>query len=340
MIRVFYLYSFIKHKKGVSDNLFLKSQLKNMKNYDIIIIGGGPAGLTAAIYASRAELKTLVIEKSAYGGQIATTIDVENYPGSIKEDTGQSIIDRMYAQAESFGTHFAKEEVVGYDFTKKIKTIKTTKDEYETKSVIIATGANPRKMGVKGEEEFAARGVSYCATCDGPFFKDIEVFVVGGGDTALQEAIYLTKFASHVTIVHRRDEFRGTKILQERAKNNKKISFRLDSVIQEIKGDGIVDTLVIKNLKTAEIEEIKPNNEFNTFGVFVFTGNIPNTQLFAKTFNLDKGGYFVAGEDMKIADGIYVAGDCRKKKFRQAVTAASDGAIAALEAQKYIEEEF
>jgi thioredoxin-disulfide reductase len=311
-----------------------------MKSYDVIIVGGGSAGLTAAIYTSRAKLKTLVLEKATFGGQISNTMDVENYPGSLGNESGQDIINRMYEQAEKFGTEFVKQEVVDFDFSNKLKLIKTKEETFESKAIILALGANPRKLGVKGEDEFASKGVSYCATCDGPFFKDIEIFVVGGGDTALQEAIFLTKYASKVTVIHRRDEFRASKILQERAKNNEKIEFKMSCVIDEIKGDGLVNEIVIKDLKTGNIEQIKPQNEFNILGVFVFTGNVPSTSLFAKEFKLDANGYFVTGEDMKIAQGVYVAGDCRQKRFRQVVTATSDGAIAALEAGTYIDENF
>ncbi|MGP1488422.1 MAG: thioredoxin-disulfide reductase [Peptoanaerobacter stomatis] len=311
-----------------------------MKSYDVIIVGGGSAGLTAAIYTSRAKLKTLVLEKATFGGQISNTMDVENYPGSLGNESGQAIIDRMYEQAKKFGTEFISQEVIDFDFSNKLKLVKTKEETFESKAVILALGANPRKLGVKGEDEFVSKGVSYCATCDGPFFKDIEIFVVGGGDTALQEAIFLTKYASKVTVIHRRDEFRASKILQERAKNNEKIEFKMSCVIDEIKGDGLVNEIVIKDLKTGNTEQIKPQNEFNILGVFVFTGNVPNTGLFAKEFKLNSNGYFVAGEDMKLAQGVYVAGDCRQKRFRQVVTAASDGAIAALEAGAYIDESF
>ena len=310
------------------------------KLHDVIIIGGGPAGLTSAIYSSRAALSTLVIEKASYGGQIVTTTEVENYPGAIDEETGQSLTDRMHKQAKKFGTEFVQAEVIDFDFSQKIKTVKTEGETYSAKGVILAVGANPKKLGIKGEQEFTGGGVSYCATCDGAFFKDIEVFVIGGGDTALQEALFLTKFASHVTIVHRRDKLRATKILQEKAFKNEKISFKYDTVVKEIKGDGLVSSVVFENVNTKQTEEILPNNPFNTLGVFVFAGFIPNTDLFSKSLNVDGAGYFVTGEDMKLQDGIYAVGDCRQKSLRQVVTATADGAIASMELEKYIEDNF
>ncbi len=311
-----------------------------MENYDVIIIGGGPAGLTAAIYASRARLNTLIIEKESFGGQIVSTDGIENYPGIVEGDTGTTLVERMKKQAESFGTKFLHSEVVDFDFLQKIKTVKTKDETFSAKGVILSVGASHRKLDVKGEDEFAGAGVSYCATCDGAFFKDIEVFVVGGGDTAFQEALFLTKYASKVTIIHRRDSFRATKILQDKVEQNKKISFLLNSKIKEIQGDGLVGSITVENVITGEETQFFPNNAFNTFGIFVFAGNIPNTKLFEKQIELNPQGYFIVGKDMKVMDGVYAAGDCIEKEFRQVVTATSDGAIAALELEKYIEFEF
>ena len=311
-----------------------------MENYDVIIIGGGPAGLTAAIYASRARLSTLIIEKESFGGQIVSTDGIENYPGIVEGDTGTTLVERMRKQAESFGTKFLRSEVVDFDFSQKIKTVKTKDETFSAKGVILSVGASHRKLEVKGEDEFAGAGVSYCATCDGAFFKDIEVFVVGGGDTAFQEALFLTKYASKVTIIHRRDSFRATKILQDKVEQNEKISFLLNSKIKEIKGDGLVGSITVENVITGEEAQFFPNNAFNTFGIFVFAGNIPNTKLFEKQLKLNPQGYFIVGKDMKVMDGVYAAGDCIEKEFRQVVTATSDGAIAALELEKYIEFEF
>jgi thioredoxin-disulfide reductase len=311
-----------------------------MENYDVIIIGGGPAGLTAAIYTSRARLRTLIIEKESFGGQIVSTDGIENYPGIVEGDTGTTLVERMRKQAETFGTKFLRDEVIDFDFSQKIKTISTKGNTFSAKGVILSVGASHRKLDVKGEDEFAGAGVSYCATCDGAFFKDIEVFVVGGGDTAFQEALFLTKYASKVTIIHRRDSFRATKILQDKVEKNEKISFLLNSRIKEINGDGLVGSITVENVLTGEETQFFPNNAFNTFGIFVFAGNIPNTKLFEKEIKLNPQGYFIVGKDMKVMDGVYAAGDCIEKEFRQVVTATSDGAIAALELEKYIEFEF
>ena len=311
-----------------------------MENYDVIIIGGGPAGLTAAIYASRARLRTLIIEKESFGGQIVSTDGIENYPGIVEGDTGTTLVERMRKQAETFGTKFLRDEVIDFDFSQKIKTISTKGNTFSAKGVILSVGASHRKLDVKGEDEFAGAGVSYCATCDGAFFKDIEVFVVGGGDTAFQEALFLTKYASKVTIIHRRDSFRATKILQDKVEKNEKISFLLNSRIKEINGDGLVGSITVENVLTGEETQFFPNNAFNTFGIFVFAGNIPNTKFFEKEIKLNPQGYFIVGKDMKVMDGVYAAGDCVEKEFRQVVTATSDGAIAALELEKYIEFEF
>ena len=311
-----------------------------MENYDVIIIGGGPAGLTAAIYTSRARLSTLIIEKESFGGQIVSTDGIENYPGIVEGDTGTTLVERMRKQAETFGTKFLRDEVIDFDFSQKIKTISTKGNTFSAKGVILSVGASHRKLDVKGEDEFAGAGVSYCATCDGAFFKDIEVFVVGGGDTAFQEALFLTKYASKVTIIHRRDSFRATKILQDKVEKNEKISFLLNSRIKEINGDGLVGSITVENVLTGEETQFFPNNAFNTFGIFVFAGNIPNTKLFEKEIKLNPQGYFIVGKDMKVMDGVYAAGDCIEKEFRQVVTATSDGAIAALELEKYIEFEF
>ena len=311
-----------------------------MENYDVIIIGGGPAGLTAAIYTSRARLRTLIIEKESFGGQIVSTDGIENYPGIVEGDTGTTLVERMRKQAETFGTKFLRDEVIDFDFSQKIKTISTKGNTFSAKGIILSVGASHRKLDVKGEDEFAGAGVSYCATCDGAFFKDIEVFVVGGGDTAFQEALFLTKYASKVTIIHRRDSFRATKILQDKVEQNEKISFLLNSRIKEINGDGLVGSITVENVLTGEETQFFPNNAFNTFGIFVFAGNIPNTKLFEKEIKLHPQGYFIVGKDMKVMDGVYAAGDCIEKEFRQVVTATSDGAIAALELEKYIEFEF
>ncbi|NLX62309.1 MAG: thioredoxin-disulfide reductase [Tissierellia bacterium] len=308
--------------------------------YDVIIIGGGPAGLAAGLYASRSRLKTLILEKEKMGGQIVTTDEVANYPGSIENASGPSLIKRMVEQAEEFGAEMKIDEIKEVDLEGKIKVLKGSNGEYKAKAVIIATGAQPRKIGCPGEAEFTGRGVSYCATCDAAFFEDMEVFVVGGGDTAVEEGMYLTKFARKVTIIHRRDELRAAKSIQEKAFANEKMHFMWDSVVKEIKGDGIVESMVVENVKTGELTEIVANEEDGTFGIFVFIGFLPNTELFEGIIDMENG-YIVTDQDMKTnIPGVFAAGDVRAKSLRQVVTATGDGAIAAIQAEKYIEENF
>ena len=308
--------------------------------YDVIIIGAGPAGLAAGLYASRARLSTLIIEKEGDGGQIATTDEVANYPGSIENATGPSLVARMVEQANEFGAKKVSDEIKSVDFSGKIKVLKGAKEEYQAKSVIIATGAVPRPIGCPGEKEFVGRGVSYCATCDAAFFEDLEVYVMGGGDTAVEEAMYLAKFARKVTIIHRRDELRAAKSIQEKAFKHEKIDFIWDSAITEIKGDGIVESIVVKNLKTGEEREIFADEDDGTFGVFPFIGYLPATKLFEGIINIENG-YIKTDEDMKTnVPGVFAAGDVRVKSLRQVVTATADGAIAAVQAEKYINETF
>lgn len=309
------------------------------KSYDLVIIGSGPAGLAAGLYGARARLSTAIIEKSKTGGQIVTTDEVANYPGSIKDATGPSLIARMVEQCEEFGADRIKDTIVDFDFTGGTKILKGLNDEYEAKAVIIATGATPKKLGCPGEVELTGKGVSYCATCDGAFFEDMEVFVVGGGDSAVEEAMFLTKFASKVTIVHRRDALRAAKSIQEKAMANPKIDFMWDTVVEELKGDGILESAVFKNVKTGELTEYFADEEFGTFGMFVFTGYDAHTKLFEGKVNLNPQGYVITDELMRTNfEGVFAAGDCREKLLRQVVTATADGAIAAVMAEKYIEE--
>lgn len=308
--------------------------------YDVIIIGGGPAGLSAGLYAARSRLSTLIIEKSIDGGQIASTAEVENYPGSIHEATGPTLVARMVEQAVGFGAKKVSDEIVEVDFSDKVKVIKGKNAEYQGKTVIIATGAVPRLVGCPGERELTGRGVSYCATCDGPFFQDLEVFVMGGGDSAVEEALYLSKFAKKVTIIHRRDELRAAKSIQEKAFANPNIDFMWDSVITEFKGEGMLESFKVKNLKTNEEREIFPDEEDGAFGVFVYVGHIPSTEIFSSMIEMERG-YIKTNDNMETnIPGVYAAGDNRVKLLRQVVTAAADGAIAAVQAEKYIEENF
>lgn len=304
--------------------------------YDVVIIGGGPAGLTAGLYAARGKLKTLIIEKEMVGGQIKNTSEIANYPGAIEGDSGTSLTMRMLEQAESFGAIKVNDDIIEMDLEGKVKKLKGKNDEYEAKSVILATGANPRLMNVPGEKEFAGKGVSYCVTCDGPFFQDLETFVIGGGDSAVEEAGQLSKFAKKVTIVHRRDELRAAKSIQEDAFNNEKIEFMWDTVVKEIKGEGLLKTIVFENVKTGEETVVNANEEDGMMGIFVYVGFIPSTETFKNHIELENG-YIKANENMETnIDGVFAAGDNRIKPLRQLVTATSDGAIAAINAEKYI----
>ena len=310
-----------------------------MKIYDIIIIGAGPAGLAAGLYAGRARMKTLIIEKQKNGGQIVITNEIENYPGCLDEETGPSLIDRMVKQTEKFGVDHVFDTITDCQLEGDVKVLKGLHDEYQAKAVIIAAGANPVPIGCPGEKELTGKGVSYCAACDAAFFEDFEVYVVGGGDSAVEEAMYLTKFARKVTIIHRRDELRAAKSIQEKAFANDKIDFMWNSVVEEIKGDGLVESMVIKNTKTGELTEVKADEEDGTFGIFVFIGFKPSSELFKGKVAMDEKGYIITDPDMKTdIPGVFAAGDIREKSLRQVVTAAADGAIAAVQAGKYIEE--
>lgn len=308
--------------------------------YDVIIIGAGPGGLSAGLYSARSRLKTLIIEKEKAGGQIVTTNEVENYPGSIENASGPTLTERMVQQVDEFGVERVIDNIVEVNLKDKVKVIKGEKNEYKAKSVIIATGAVPRAIGVPGEEEFTGKGVSYCATCDGAFFTDLEVYVVGGGDAAVEEAIYLTKFARKVTIIHRRDELRAVKSIQEKAFKNEKIDFMWDSVVKEIKGEGVVGSMIVENTKTGEQKEVLANEDDGMFGIFVFIGYLPATDIFKGQVDME-GGYIPTDDEMRTnLDGVFAAGDCRVKTVRQVVTATGDGAIAAIQAEKYISEVF
>lgn len=301
--------------------------------YDVAIIGGGPAGYSAGLYASRGKLNTVIIEKGKWGGQAATTEELENYPGSILDPSGPKLMERMREQAESFGTKFINGEVVGLEIDDKVKVLKLADGEIKANTIIIATGAEHISLGAPGELELRGKGVSYCATCDADFFTELEVVVIGGGNTAVEEAIYLTKFADKVSVVHRRDEFRASKSAVEKALSNEKIHVIWNSVVEEIYGDGIVEGIRLKNVKTGEI------TDYPTDGVFVFVGTRPISGFAKGLIDLDERGYIITDENMKTsADGIFAAGDIRVKLLRQVITAAADGAIAAISAEKYIEE--
>ena len=303
------------------------------KIYDVAIIGGGPAGYSAGLYASRGKLDTVIIEKGKWGGQAATTEELENYPGSVESPTGPKVMERMKSQAEAFGTQFINGEVVGLDISEQVKVVKLADGEIKTNTIIIATGAEHVSLGAPGEIELRGKGVSYCATCDADFFTELEVVVVGGGNTAVEEAIYLTKFADKVTVVHRRDEFRASKVAVEKALSNEKMHVVWDSVVEEIYGDGIVEGVKLKNVKTGEV------TDYPTDGVFVFVGTRPISGFAKGLIEMNERGYIITDENMKTsAEGVFAAGDIRVKMLRQVITAAADGAIAAISAEKYIEE--
>jgi len=307
--------------------------------YDVIILGAGPAGLAAGLYAGRSCLKTLIIEKGQDGGQIAITDEIENYPGQIVEgESGPSLIARMSEQAKKFGAERVSDMIKSVELEGEVKKLVGAKGEYLGKTVILATGAFPRPIGCKNEGKFVGKGISFCATCDANFFEDFEVFVVGGGDSAVEEAMYLTKFARKVTIIHRRDELRAAKSIQEKAFKNPKLFFMWDSVVEEVNGDELLNTMIVRNVKTGELTTVEADEEDGLFGLFGFIGMIPNSGLFEGIIDMERG-YIKTDDNMRTnIPGVYAAGDIRVKSLRQVVTAAADGAIAAMQCEKYIAE--
>ncbi len=301
--------------------------------FDVIIIGAGPAGYTAGIYSSRARLDTLILSGILPGGQLVNTTDVENYPGFENGILGPDLMIQMRKQTERMGTKIVDDEVVNVDFKHKPFKVLTASEEYEATAVIICTGANPKKLGLEGEKTFAGKGVSYCATCDGPFFRNLELVVAGGGDSAIEEATFLTKFASTVHIVHRRDKLRASKVMQERAFADKKIKFHWNKVVEEIQGNEKVQKVVLKDNKTNE------KSILDVGGVFVAIGHDPNTKLFVNQIELDDKGYIVLKEKTKTSvEGVFAAGDVHDSTYRQAVTAAGFGCMAAIDVNKYLTE--
>ena len=310
--------------------------------YDVIILGAGPAGLAAGLYAGRSRLNVLIIEKGQDGGQIAITDEIENYPGQIVEgESGPSLIARMTKQAEKFGAKRVSDMIKEVELEGDVKILKSEKNEYRAKNVIIATGAHARSIGCKGVGQFRGKGVSYCATCDANFFEDFEVYVVGGGDSAVEEAMYLTKFARKVTIIHRRDELRAAKSIQEKAFKNPKLFFMWDSVVEELEGDDILQAMYVKNVKTGEVTKVEADPEDGMFGLFGFIGTVPNTKIFEGVIDMDERGYIKTDADMHTnIPGVYAAGDVRVKSLRQVVTAAADGAIAAVQVERSMSDYF
>lgn len=301
--------------------------------YDVIIVGAGPAGLSAGLYSARATMKTLIIEKAAVGGLATTTTEIENYPGVI-ETTGPELTKTMKSQCDEFGAETIFDEVNSIEKNEEgLFVVKTRKGEYLSKTCIIATGSEPRELGIPGEKEYRGMGVSYCATCDAGFFTGFEVCVVGGGDTALKEALYLTKFASKVTIIHRRDQFRGGKNWEMKIRDNEKVHLLLSHVPVEIVGENsLVTGIKVRNLKTDE------EYVYKTDGVFMFVGNAPNSAFAGSLVETDKAGHIITNDALECeTPGLFIAGDVRRKELRQVVTAAADGAICATRAEEYIE---
>ena len=301
--------------------------------YEVVIIGSGPAGYTAGIYTSRAKLNTLLISGSLPGGQLMTTSEVENYPGFPNGIFGPELMMNMRQQAERFGAKLLDDEVVEVDFKRRPFGIRTQGQEFRSESVIICTGASPRKLGLKAEQEFAGKGISYCATCDGPFFKGEDIAVVGGGDTAIEEATFLTKFGKSVKIIHRKDSLRASKILQEKAFENPKIDFVWDHVVSDISGNRKISSISVRNLRTGEERKISVG------GLFVAIGHEPNTSIFRGQLRLDDKGYIALTKNTKTSvEGVFAAGDVHDYRYRQAITAGGFGCMAALDVEKWLVE--
>ena len=301
--------------------------------YDVVIIGSGPAGYTAGIYTSRAKLRTRIISGALPGGQLMTTSEVENYPGFPNGIFGPELMMNMRQQAERFGSSIADDEVIRVDFSRRPFEIASHSERCEAHSVIICTGASPRKLGIRAEEQFAGRGVSYCATCDGPFFKGENIVVVGGGDTALEEAAFLTKFGRSVRVVHRRDSLRASKILQEKAFENPKIEFLWNKVVSNIEGDKKVGAVIVKNVDNSAEQKLPAG------GLFVAIGHEPNTAIFKGQLELDDKGYIVLkNHTVTSVDGVFAAGDVHDFRYRQAITAGGFGCMAALDVEKWLTE--
>lgn len=307
--------------------------MEKIHEFDTVILGGGPAGLSAAIYAARGACSTAIIDTSMLGGQPTNYLELENYPGFGLVD-GFDLMEKFEQHVDKFGvSKFPMQEIENIDLTSQIKTIVTKEAIFKAKTVIIATGAQSRKLGVSGEKEFTGRGVSYCAVCDGAFYKEKTVAVVGGGNAAVEEAMYLTKFANKVYIIHRRDTLRADKIVQDRAFKNDKIEFLFDSIPKEILGENVVTTLVLENVKTNKSTNLQVD------GVFPYIGFSPNTDHFSNQLNQDETGFIITDETMQTSvKGVFAVGDVRQTPLRQVITAASDGAVGAVYAVKYLEQ--
>lgn len=306
--------------------------------YDVIILGGGPAGLTAGLYAGRGGLKTLLLEKGQDGGQIALTAELENYPGQLLEgETGLSLAGRMAEQCRRFGVERAADTIQSVRLDGPVKELTGERGTYRSRAVILATGAAPRPIGCENEARFVGQGISFCATCDGALFRGLEVYVAGGGDSAVEEAVYLTRFARKVTVIHRRDRLRAARSIQERAFANPKVAFLWDSVVVRAEGTDVLEAITVKNVKTGALSTLRADPADGMLGLFGFTGYTPNTGLFAGQLALEEG-YISTGEDMSAGlPGVFAAGDVRRKSLRQVVTACADGAVAAVAAERYLQ---
>lgn len=305
-----------------------------MQQAKLVILGTGPAGLTAALYAARANLSPLVISGNQLGGQVSITYEVENYPGFPEGTTGPELVERMQKQAERFGAQVIVDEVTEVDFRKGSPfRLKTHGDEFEAQAVVVATGASPKRLGIPGEDSLIGRGVSFCATCDGFFFRGKDVVVVGGGDSALEEGLFLTRFANHVKVIHRRDSLRAGEALKRRAQANEKVGFIWDTVVEEIRGNGKVEGVRLRNLKTEAVTDLA------TDGVFIFIGHYPNSDLFAGQLAMDERGYLVADKRMMTSvEGVFAAGEIQDPVYRQVATSVGQGAAAGMMAERWLEE--
>ncbi len=304
----------------------------NEKHVKVLVLGAGPAGLAAALYAARAELEPVVLTGMQLGGQAALTHTIENYPGFPAGVGGAELGELFQKQAENFGAKIEYDLANEVDFSQRPYKVTTDNGEYHADTLILSTGANPTHLNVPGEVELTGRGVSYCATCDGWFFKDKRVVIVGGGDSALEEALFITRYASIVTVIHRRDEFRASPVLQKRAKEHPKMNFILDTIVTEVVGTGKVETLKLKNVKTGA------ESTFDTDGLFIFIGHIPNTQMFKGKLEMSDLGYVIVNDKMETnVEGVYAAGEIADPHFRQVITSAGMGAAAAIQATRFLE---
>ncbi|MCL2078676.1 MAG: FAD-dependent oxidoreductase [Oscillospiraceae bacterium] len=307
------------------------------KIYDVIIIGGGPAGLAAGIYAGRGLLDTLIIERMQHGGQAVMTSEIDNYPGAAEDESGTSLIKKMTEQAERFNVEFISDDITFAMLEGEVKTLSSKTATYKAKAIIIASGAYPRQLGCKGEASLIGKGVSFCATCDAAFFEGLSVFIVGGGDSAVQESLHIARFAREITFIQNLPELTAAKSLQEKVINDPKFRFLYSSVVEELRGEeGLLDTVVVRNDVTGDLTTFEADPDDGAFGLFVFIGLIPRTDVFEGQIIMDRG-YIPTDENMRTnIPGVYAVGDCRVKPLRQVVTAAADGAIAAVDIERYL----